>query len=45
LDQFLADKDAVAKKLADIVRQRAAAFGLEVISLGIRDQPSVGTRR
>ena len=37
LDQFLADKDAVAKELEDIVRQRVAALGLEVISVGIRD--------
>ena len=37
LDQFLADKDAVAKELETIVRQRVAALGLEVISVGIRD--------
>ena len=37
LDQFLADKDAVAKELEVIVRQRVAALGLEVISVGIRD--------
>ncbi len=37
LDQFLADKDAVASELEEIVRQRVAALGLEVISLGIRD--------
>jgi regulator of protease activity HflC (stomatin/prohibitin superfamily) len=37
LDQFLADKDAVAKELEATVRQRVAALGLEVISLGIRD--------
>jgi regulator of protease activity HflC (stomatin/prohibitin superfamily) len=37
LDQFLADKDAVAKELEAIVRQRVAALGLEVISVGIRD--------
>ncbi len=37
LDQFLADKDAVAKELEEIVRQRVAALGLEVISVGIRD--------
>jgi regulator of protease activity HflC (stomatin/prohibitin superfamily) len=37
LDQFLADKDAVAAELEAIVRQRVAALGLEVISLGIRD--------
>jgi len=37
LDQFLADKDAVAKELEVTVRQRVTALGLEVISLGIRD--------
>ena len=37
LDQFLADKDAVARELEAIVRQRVAALGLEVLSLGIRD--------
>ena len=37
LDQFLADKDVVARELETIVRQRVAALGLEVISLGIRD--------
>jgi len=37
LDQFLADKDAVAKELETMVRQRVAALGLEVISVGIRD--------
>jgi hypothetical protein len=34
LDQFLADKDAVAGELEVIVRQRVAALGLEVMSLG-----------
>jgi regulator of protease activity HflC (stomatin/prohibitin superfamily) len=37
LDQFLADKDAVARELETIVRQRVAALGIEVASLGIRD--------
>ena len=37
VDQFLADKDALAKELEVIVRQRVAALGLEVISVGIRD--------
>ncbi len=37
LDQFLADKDAVAKELEVIVRQRVAALGLEIVSVGIRD--------
>ena len=34
LEQFLADKDAVAKELEGIVRQRVAALALEVISVG-----------
>jgi regulator of protease activity HflC (stomatin/prohibitin superfamily) len=37
LDALLADKDAVAKALEAALRRRAAVFGLEVISLGIRD--------
>ncbi|HBO45678.1 MAG TPA: peptidase [Planctomycetaceae bacterium] len=37
LDPFLADKDSVARELEVIVRQRVAALGLEVVSLGIRD--------
>ena len=37
LDQFLADKDAVAKELEAIVRQRVATLGLEIVSVGIRD--------
>jgi regulator of protease activity HflC (stomatin/prohibitin superfamily) len=37
LDQFLADKDAVAGELETIVRQRVAALGVAVVSLGIRD--------
>ena len=37
LDQFLADKDAVAKELEVTVRQRVTSLGLEVVSLGIRD--------
>ncbi len=37
LDQFLADKDAVARELEETVRQRMAVLGLEVISVGIRD--------
>jgi regulator of protease activity HflC (stomatin/prohibitin superfamily) len=37
LDQFLGDKDVVARELEVIVRQRVAALGLDVISLGIRD--------
>ncbi|MBI2190389.1 MAG: slipin family protein [Planctomycetes bacterium] len=37
LDAFLADKDSVGRELEGIVKNRAAAFGVEVLSLGIRD--------
>ncbi len=37
LDSFLTDKDAVADELADTVRPRAKALGLELIAVGIRD--------
>src|ERR1700674_2998425 len=37
LDTFLTDKDAVAVELADMVRPRAKALGLELISVGILD--------
>jgi regulator of protease activity HflC (stomatin/prohibitin superfamily) len=37
LDTFLTDKDAVANELAEIVRPRAKALGLELISIGVRD--------
>lgn len=37
LDVLLADKDAVGQELANLVRQRAAGFGLEVQAIGIRD--------
>jgi len=37
LDLFLTDKDSVAKELEEIVRRRVSAFGLEVVSIGIRD--------
>ncbi|MEN6449379.1 MAG: slipin family protein [Thermoguttaceae bacterium] len=37
LDQFLADKELVAKELETTLRQRVISLGLEVISLGIRD--------
>ena len=37
LDTFLTDKDGVASGLADIVRARAKALGLELIAVGIRD--------
>ena len=37
LDTFLTDKDGVASELADMVRPRAKALGLELIAIGIRD--------
>jgi regulator of protease activity HflC (stomatin/prohibitin superfamily) len=37
LDTFLTDKDAVARELAQRLRPRAAALGVEVSSVGVRD--------
>jgi regulator of protease activity HflC (stomatin/prohibitin superfamily) len=37
LDVLLAEKDALARDLTEQLKARAAAFGLEVIALGIRD--------
>jgi regulator of protease activity HflC (stomatin/prohibitin superfamily) len=37
LDLFLTDKDAVASDIESAVRGRAAALGLEIASVGIRD--------
>lgn len=37
LDALLADKDALAKDLAEIARTKAAAIGLELVALGVRD--------
>jgi len=37
LDVLLGDKDAVARELDGLVRARVAAFGVEVVALGIRD--------
>jgi regulator of protease activity HflC (stomatin/prohibitin superfamily) len=37
LDALLSDKDAVAAELEAVVKAKAAEFGLEVRSLGIRD--------
>lgn len=37
LDAILADKDALAKELAEAVKAKAAGFGLDLISLGVRD--------
>jgi regulator of protease activity HflC (stomatin/prohibitin superfamily) len=37
LDALLSDKDAVARELDGVVKARVAPFGVEVVSLGIRD--------
>src|SRR5439155_4284900 len=37
LDAVLAEKDALARELTEQVQARAAAFGLEVVALGVRD--------
>ncbi len=37
LDAFLSDKERVADELAGLIRRRAQAFGLEIVSFGIRD--------
>jgi regulator of protease activity HflC (stomatin/prohibitin superfamily) len=37
LDAFLSDREQVARELAGLIRERAAAFGLETVSFGIRD--------
>lgn len=37
LDALLSDKDAVARELDGMVRGKVAPFGLEVVSLGVRD--------
>ncbi len=37
LDGFLTAKDAVARELEAILRERAAALGLKIVSVGIRD--------
>jgi len=37
LDQFLTEKDAVAKEIEDAVRRRAGELGLSISSVGIRD--------
>jgi regulator of protease activity HflC (stomatin/prohibitin superfamily) len=37
LDGFLADKDGVADELANGLRRRVSALGLEVVTVGIRD--------
>ncbi|MEX0718532.1 MAG: slipin family protein [Planctomycetaceae bacterium] len=37
LDAFLADKDAIAREVEEMVRARAGELGLQVVSAGIRD--------
>ena len=37
LDTFLVDSDAVARELEELLRQRVSEFGLEVVSVGVRD--------
>jgi regulator of protease activity HflC (stomatin/prohibitin superfamily) len=37
LDALLQDKDAVARELDGVLKARAAAFGVELVQLGIRD--------
>src|SRR5262249_20815693 len=37
LDSFLSDKDGVARELEEGVRRRGSAFGVVVVSVGIRD--------
>lgn len=37
LDTLLSDKDAVAREMDGLVRNRVAGFGLTVVALGIRD--------
>jgi regulator of protease activity HflC (stomatin/prohibitin superfamily) len=37
LDQFLGDKDAIAREMEEIIRRRVTALGLEIVSAGIRD--------
>jgi regulator of protease activity HflC (stomatin/prohibitin superfamily) len=37
LDAFLSDKERVARELAELIRDRAKTFGLEIVAFGIRD--------
>jgi regulator of protease activity HflC (stomatin/prohibitin superfamily) len=37
LDQFLADKDTIAREMEETIRRRVTALGLEIVSAGIRD--------
>jgi regulator of protease activity HflC (stomatin/prohibitin superfamily) len=37
LDAFLADKDAVAREVEELVRRRAGELGLTIVSVGVRD--------
>ena len=45
VDVFLADKDQVSRELDDAVRKRAAEWGLEIVSIGIRDITLPGDMR
>jgi regulator of protease activity HflC (stomatin/prohibitin superfamily) len=37
LDQFLADKDAVAREVEELLRRRAEGLGVKIVSVGVRD--------
>jgi regulator of protease activity HflC (stomatin/prohibitin superfamily) len=37
LDQFLADKDVIAREMEEVIRRRVTTMGLEIVSAGIRD--------
>jgi regulator of protease activity HflC (stomatin/prohibitin superfamily) len=37
LDEFLADKDAVARESEQLLRQRAGELGMVIVSIGVRD--------
>jgi regulator of protease activity HflC (stomatin/prohibitin superfamily) len=37
LDQFLADKDAVAREVEELLRARAKEVGVQIVSVGVRD--------
>ncbi len=37
LDALLADKESLSKELVDAVKAKAAGFGLELMTLGVRD--------
>ena len=37
LDTFLVEKDGVARELEELIRPRVRQFGLEIVSVGVRD--------